>query len=85
MYTFVLLKTIKFALFSEKPYVIVFICSEKKLMEVINLAVLPTSGNPARLMTSINFFSPHINTITLGFSENAANFMVCSKTNVYIV
>ena len=48
MYTFVLLETIKFAAFSEKPNIIVFICGEKILMGVINLAGLPDVGNTAK-------------------------------------
>ena len=44
-YTFVLLQTLKFTLFSKKPYIIVFICGEIFLMEVINLAGLPDVGN----------------------------------------
>ena len=48
MYTFVLLDAIKFAAFSEKPNVIVFICGEIFLMGVINLAGLPDVGNTAK-------------------------------------
>ena len=44
-YTFVLLQTLKFTLFSKKPYIIVLICGEIFLMEVINLAGLPDVGN----------------------------------------
>ena len=36
---------LKFTLFSKKPYIIVFICVEIFLMEVINLAGLPDVGN----------------------------------------